>query len=44
MTQSHDPFALEYDQESYRRVIAGEEVILHCHHYNSRLQRTLEGA
>lgn len=39
-----DPFALEYHPESYRRVIAGEEVILHCHHYNSRLQRTLEGA
>ena len=34
--------ALQYDGPSYRRVIAGKDVILHCHHYNSRLQRTIE--
>lgn len=36
--------ALHYDARSYRRVIAGKEVILHCHHYNARLQRTIESA
>jgi hypothetical protein len=36
--------ALHYDAPSYRRVIAGKDVILHCHHYNSRLQRTIESA
>lgn len=36
--------ALQYDAPSYRRVIAGKDVILHCHHYNSRLQRTIESA
>ncbi len=34
---------LEYDAAAHRRVIAGKEVIIHCHHYNSRLQRTVEG-
>ena len=29
MTSTDQPFALEYDHSSYRRVIAGEEVILH---------------
>lgn len=37
-------FALHYDPETYRRRIAGKEVILHCHHYNSRVQNTIEGA
>lgn len=36
-------FALTYDAERHRRIIAGEEVIVHCHHYNSRIQRTVEG-
>lgn len=36
--------ALEYKAETYRRVVGGKEVIIHCHHYNSRIQRTIEGA
>lgn len=39
-----DRLGMQYDKASYRRVIAGQEVILHCHHYNSRLQNTIEGA
>lgn len=39
-----DRLTMQYDRASYRRVIAGHEVILHCHHYNSRLQNTIEGA
>ncbi len=39
-----DRLGMQYDAASYRRLIAGEEVILHCHHYNSRLQNTIEGA
>lgn len=37
-------FALHYDPTTYRRVIAGKDVIIHCHHYNSRVQRTVEDA
>jgi V4R domain len=37
-------FRLTYDREGYRRVIAGHEVIVHCHHYNARIQSTIEGA
>lgn len=37
-------FALTYEPASYRRVIAGKDVIIHCHHYNSRIQRTIESA
>lgn len=37
-------FQLRFDDKAYRRWIAGKEVILHCHHYNSRLQNTIEGA
>jgi predicted hydrocarbon binding protein len=37
-------FALHYDWQKHRRVIAGREVILHCHHYNSRIQHTVESA
>ncbi len=36
-------FALKYNPEQYRRIIAGKEIILHCHHYNSRIQSTIEG-
>ncbi|MDC0722020.1 V4R domain-containing protein [Nannocystis bainbridge] len=36
--------ALRYDAASGRRTIAGKEVLLHCHHYNARLQRTVESA
>lgn len=35
---------LRYDAASGRRVIAGKDVLLHCHHYNARLQRTVESA
>lgn len=44
MSDFSDRFALEYDADTYRRIVGGQEVILHCHHYNSRLQRTVEGA
>jgi len=37
-------FALGYDWTRHRRLIAGTEVILHCHHYNSRIQHTIESA
>lgn len=36
-------FQLEFEFESYRRIIAQKEVIIHCHHYNARLQNILEG-
>lgn len=36
--------AMQYEPVTYRRRIAGHDVIIHCHHYNARLQRTLEGA
>jgi hypothetical protein len=36
--------ALRYDAPSGRRVIAGKDVLLHCHHYNARLQRSVEAA
>ncbi len=39
-----DRFALKYEPETFRRVIAGKNVIIHCHHYNSRMQRTVEGS
>lgn len=43
-----DPFdsrvAMQYEAATYRRRIAGHDVIIHCHHYNARLQRTVEGA
>jgi predicted hydrocarbon binding protein len=35
---------MQYEPATYRRRIAGHDVIIHCHHYNARLQRTLEGA
>jgi hypothetical protein len=37
-------FDLVYDPAAYRRVIGKKEVIIHCHHYNSRIQNTIEGA
>ncbi|PRQ05980.1 V4R domain-containing protein [Enhygromyxa salina] len=37
-------FQLQFDPRSYRRTIAGKDVIIHCHHYNARVQRTLESA
>ncbi len=39
-----DRLRLVYRRPSYRRVIAGTDVIIHCHHYNSRIQRTVEAA
>lgn len=39
-----DRLRMRYDAAAYRRIIAEQEVILHCHHYNSRLQNTIEGA
>lgn len=39
-----DRLVMQYEPATYRRRIAGHDVIIHCHHYNARLQRTLEGA
>ncbi|MCA9681205.1 MAG: hypothetical protein KC457_03350 [Myxococcales bacterium] len=40
-----DPrFTLRYEPETYRRIVAGKSVIIHCHHYNARVQRTVEGS
>ena len=36
-------FELDFDRGASRRRIAEMEVIIHCHHYNSRVQRTVEG-
>lgn len=44
LAKVQDRFRLGYDVENYRRIVAGKEVILHCHHYNSRLQNTIESA
>lgn len=48
MTVVDDPIAprlaMQYEAATYRRRIAGHDVIIHCHHYNARLQRTVEGA
>lgn len=35
---------LDFDTEQRRRWIAGRETIIHCHHYNSRIQSTIESA
>ena len=43
-TEIRARFKMEYVPDRHRRIIAGEEVIVHCHHYNSRIQRTVEGA
>lgn len=42
MTEYAERFALNYEPETYRRQIAGQDVIIHCHHYNTRIQRTIE--
>jgi len=39
-----DRFKLEYDAAQHRRIIAGKDVVLHCHHYNALLQQSIEGA
>jgi hypothetical protein len=44
VTKFMDRLAMQHDGVSYRRIIADTEVILHCHHYNSRLQNTIESA
>lgn len=36
--------AMQYEPATFRRRIAGHDVIIHCHHYNARLQRTIEGS
>lgn len=43
-TNISERFELRFDPASHRRRIAGTDVILHCHHYNSRIQRTIESA
>ncbi len=37
-------FALQYQEAENRRVICGKDIVLHCHHYNSRLQHAIENA
>jgi hypothetical protein len=37
-----DRFALQYKADEHRRMIGGKETIIHCHHYNARLQHTIE--
>lgn len=37
-----DRFALDYKADVHRRMIGGKETIIHCHHYNARLQHTIE--
>ena len=37
-------FALQYQEAENRRVICGKNIVLHCHHYNSRLQHAMESA
>ena len=37
-------FALQYQEAENRRVICGKDIVLHCHHYNSRLQHAMENA
>ncbi len=47
---NHEPqslsarFELSFEPERYRRWIAKKEVVIHCHHYNARIQKTIEGA
>ena len=36
--------SLSFDLIGYRRIIADKEVVVHCHHYNARLQYIIEGA
>lgn len=35
-------FALQYKADEHRRLIGGKETIIHCHHYNARLQHTID--
>lgn len=45
MTQSFaDRFALQFDPNGFRRNVSGQDVIIHCHHYNSRIQHSIESA
>lgn len=37
-------FTTDIDVARSRRLVRGSSVILHCHHYNSRLQKAIEGA
>jgi len=34
---------LEFYPNTYRRIIGKKEVVIHCHHYNARLQNIIEG-
>ncbi len=44
MTTIADRFELKYQETEHRRIVSGVEVIVHCHHYNARLQNTVESA
>ena len=36
-------FQLVFERQNYRRIIGTKEVVIHCHHYNARLQNIIEG-
>jgi len=36
-------FRLKYELTSSRRMIGHKEIVIHCHHYNARLQNIIEG-
>lgn len=36
--------ALVYDPNAYRRIIAGVEVVIHCHYYSTQIQNSLESS
>lgn len=39
-----DRLQLTFHKDSCRRVIASKDIIVHCHHYNARLQSIIESA
>ncbi|RMG08546.1 MAG: hypothetical protein D6731_21705, partial [Planctomycetota bacterium] len=41
---AQDPFPYRFDALRHRRWVGPAEVAVHCHHYNSRLQRAVEQA
>lgn len=35
-------FQMIFNSNTYRRVVCETDLIIHCHHYNARIQRTIE--
>ncbi len=44
MGSLRERFTLQYQELEHRRLISGAQVIIHCHHYNARIQDTIESA